>query len=144
MEPGPPTSLGPQLGHRVKGRRRGNARERCLWALPANKVNPSWLRRRPEERCPAAHQQGRQPQLWEYGAGTSTRAWQKWHGPKTACTKVAVTRRPVSQLQKRHRAALSDGFLSIPGLSEPLLSSSHRPVGSLAQLAVFLLPGSEF
>lgn len=31
-----------------------------------------------------------------------------------------------------------------PGLSEPLLSSSHHPVGSLAQLAVFLLPGSEF
>lgn len=35
-------------------------------------------------------------------------------------------------------------FLSILGLSQPLLSSPRPPVGSLAQLAVFLLPGSEF
>ena len=59
---------------------------------------------------------------------------------------MAVTRRPVSQrpvcsFRKGKGPALSNGFLSIPRLSESLLSSPHPPASSLTGLAFFLLPG---
>lgn len=135
----------PRAGAETEGQGGGvDARERCSRTPPVNKMNPSWLRRHPEERCPAAHPQGRQPQLLEHGAGTSTRDWQKWHGPKTACMKwrspEGLSQGPICSFRKG--TGLS--FLSVLGLSEPLRSSPHPPVGSLPQLAVFLLPGSEF
>lgn len=53
----------------------------CSQTLRANKMSRSWLRRHPEERCQATHQQGRQPQI-EYVSGTSRGEQEKWYGPK--------------------------------------------------------------
>lgn len=80
----------------ARAQRKGEAgRERskkdvCSQVARANKINPTWLGRRPAERCQPIHQQGHQPQISECGAGTSVGGQKKWHGPMTRYVAAAA------------------------------------------------------
>lgn len=54
-----------------EGGRARSKKDVCSQVARANKINPTWLRRCPAERCQPIRQQGHQPQISEYGAGTS-------------------------------------------------------------------------
>lgn len=83
----------------------GETQGRCSWALPYQQGEPQLAPgRHPEERCQAAHQLGRQPQLWEYGAGTSTGTGR--NGTDLKPRDKSGSHQSLSQLQRRHRAQL--------------------------------------